>query len=359
MREEKRSELIHDALNFLDEEMIEDVDELRGSVVEREAPKKRYSWRKWTALAASVCVLIIVGAVWGSSGELGIFEMGFVTLESDNANNDKQDGFSDESVVEDMEANEEKDVLDVEISDGTDLELEESAITIPALKVNLKKEDGIASDMMGFFIYEGRCYVQICDYMTSDVVGDYVCTSTGLIDEWTSKDGYVELAGSIEAKFYEVKGINPEFMLCTVYEDGVVETFVHNNGITLSRGWELLADRLGIEEGFKKVSYLTASEWEKQYQTKQEPTVIGEEHREVFDKFLAAFGERKFVLKENISTNIRAEAIYHLYITTPEGVPLHFLLLRDGYVSYYGLDQVCVKIDERIYDAVVDILEEN
>ena len=352
MREENRSEIIQDALNFLDDALIEEVEELRGGVVEKERPKKSYSWKKWTALAASVCVLIIAGTLWNGLNK------GFTNVESDRANNNKQEGFWDGVDAEDMEEDEaEKDLVDGDISVGTDLEVGESAITIPTLKINLKKEDGLASDMIGFFIYEGRCYVQTCDYMTKDVVGDYVCTSTGLIDEWTSKDGYVELAGSVEAKFYEVKGMNPEFMLCTVYEDGVVETYVHNNGITLNRGWELLTDRLGMEEEFQKVSYLTGNEWEKQYQTKQEPTVISEEHREIFDKFLASFGENKFILKKNVSTNTKAEAVYHLYITTQEDVPLHFLLFRDGYVSYYGLDQVCIKIDERIYDAVVDILK--
>ncbi|MBQ2901543.1 MAG: hypothetical protein IJE49_06805 [Agathobacter sp.] len=352
MREENRSEIIHDALNLLDDALIEEVEELRGGVVEKEIPKKIYSWKKWTALAASVCVFFVAGAVWNLGLEKDIFSIGFVNVESKDA----EAGLKNDA-DEDMENEEVKDLLDGNISDGIDAEAEESAITIPALNVNLKKENGLASDMIGFFIYEGRCYVQTCDYMTKDVVGDYVCTSTGLIDEWTSKDGYVEFAGSIEAEFYEVKGINPEFMLCTVYEDGVVETFVHNNGITLGRGWELLADRLGMEEEFKQVSYLTGEEWEKQYQTKQEPTTISDEHREIFDKFLASYGENKFVLKKNISTNAKAEAVYHLYITTKEDVPLHFLLLRDGYVSYYGLDQVCVKIDEKIYEAVVDILK--
>ena len=32
MKEEKYSEIIHDALNFLDDEMIEEVDRLRGGV---------------------------------------------------------------------------------------------------------------------------------------------------------------------------------------------------------------------------------------------------------------------------------------------------------------------------------------
>ena len=64
MREENRSEIIHDALNLLDDALIEEVEELRGGVVEKEIPKKIYSWKKWTALAASVCVFFVAGAVW-------------------------------------------------------------------------------------------------------------------------------------------------------------------------------------------------------------------------------------------------------------------------------------------------------
>lgn len=83
MREENRSEIIHDALNFLDDEMIEEVDRLRGGVsvenastqtqVQDEndklisfASENRHPWRKWVALAAGIC-LVIVGNVWEAS----------------------------------------------------------------------------------------------------------------------------------------------------------------------------------------------------------------------------------------------------------------------------------------------------
>lgn len=82
MREENRSEIIHDALNFLDDEMIEEVDRLRGGIVdvapstpidnvnttqESSIQREFRPWRKWAALAASVCVLIIVGTLWNGS----------------------------------------------------------------------------------------------------------------------------------------------------------------------------------------------------------------------------------------------------------------------------------------------------
>lgn len=67
MSNENRSELIHDALNLLDEDMIEDVDRLRGNAAEtvEETKKiKKVPWRRWTALAASICVLVIGGWAW-------------------------------------------------------------------------------------------------------------------------------------------------------------------------------------------------------------------------------------------------------------------------------------------------------
>lgn len=100
MREEKYSEIIHDALNFLDDEMIEEVDHLRGGVsvesvsaqasIQEEVKdftqtkrngvvgneqKKPTPWRKWAALAASICLLVVVGNAWEMLQE-GVFDTG-------------------------------------------------------------------------------------------------------------------------------------------------------------------------------------------------------------------------------------------------------------------------------------------
>lgn len=355
MKQEKRSEIIHDALNLLDDEMIEEVEKIRGGVVldkvmasttEEESKEEQElfvqqefcPWRKWVALAASVCVLILAGGVWNAG-----ISKGWVDVESENSNH-AQGHAEDEWINK-----------DVEIYDKAESEAINSEEN-----VHLQQEEELASDMSLFFIYEGHCYVQTCDYMTKDVVGDYVCTTTGRIDEWTNEDGYVELAGSIAAKFYEVKGIDPEFMLCTVYENDVVETFI-NNAITLDKGSELLVDRIGLEENYKQVSYLTDREWENQYKTKQKPTVISEEHRELFDRFIDSFNEGDFVSTKSMGMNkdvvYDSDAIYHLYITTQEGVLLHFLLLDNGYVSFSGLEQLCLQVDEGIVRDIMNVLE--
>lgn len=372
MKQENRSEIIHEALNMLDDEMIEEVEKLRGEVVldkaakptiehkkenmydvdasNSEAQKEFRPWRKWGALAASVCVLILAGGIWNAGIKEPIFQMGDgnIAMEDGGIGEDKFQGEAEkqEDISDDMNADgmitddvaEGENIQDEDQNMGNSMKPENGAtVTIPALEILLRQEDGVEADMLGFFIYQGRCYVQTCDYVTKDVVGDYVCSSTGFIDEWTREDGYVELAGSIEAKFYDVKGINPEFMLCTIHDDGTVETYIHNNGITLDKGSELLVDRLNLDENY-----------------------IAEEHRAVFDRFIASFNEGDFIYTRSIGWNTvyDADAEYHLYITTEEGVPLHFMMLGDGYVAFHGLNQVCLKVDEEVYNEIIDVLED-
>ena len=82
MRKEERSEIIHDALGMLDDDIIEEADRLRGHVAETVAEreehimvskeqqesgkgwKKTIRWRRWTALAASICLLLIGSWAW-------------------------------------------------------------------------------------------------------------------------------------------------------------------------------------------------------------------------------------------------------------------------------------------------------
>ena len=83
MREENSSEILHEALNFLEEEIIEETDKLRGGILVEKTnrmstkgaedeikvmvQKELHPWRKWVALAASVGLLIIVGGVWNAT----------------------------------------------------------------------------------------------------------------------------------------------------------------------------------------------------------------------------------------------------------------------------------------------------
>lgn len=419
MREEKRSAVIQDALQYLDEDIIETVRKLRGGVVERTevcdiqdaAEEKVYNekytetesfmekwnrkfphWRKWTAIAASICVLIIGAEIWNAviagtknAGNLSDFQQGAnpemeSALQNGASGDLEQDDYNtvkDESTVDtdklkpgdqspsnsSSSDNQETDYSKEEVSEFVDVSESESksAINIPAMQVSLKKQEDMASDMVAFFIYDGRCYVhQEYIYDGADCVGDYVGTSNGMIDEWTKEDGYVDYAGSISGKFYEVKGIDSEFMLCMQYSNGIVETFIHNNGIQLSNGADLAEDRLQLKERYIAISFLTDAERD----SGQRPQKINEYDKELFDSFIDSYNKGAFQFVKDTELDVNGgndtnEQIYHLYFTTEEGVVLHFWLLGEGYVAFQGLNQICVQIDKGIYKEVLAVLLED
>jgi len=109
MREENSSEIFHEALNFLEEEIIEETDKLRGGVladkttqlstrgaadeIKAMVQKELRPWRKWVALAASVGLLIIVGGVWNASigKDTGNSSENYLTRDEETAEEKQQD----------------------------------------------------------------------------------------------------------------------------------------------------------------------------------------------------------------------------------------------------------------------------
>lgn len=113
MRGEKRSEIIHDALNFLDDEMIEEVDALRGGFVttketmeeetvtemKKKAVRKGTAWRKWAALAASISLFILVGKVWsGMDSTAEDMNMGLQNQESIQEDENQENIYPDSNL---------------------------------------------------------------------------------------------------------------------------------------------------------------------------------------------------------------------------------------------------------------------
>ncbi len=393
MRKEDRAEIIQDALNLLDDELILEADELRekaantniehGSISKINTDNKRThkkigkSWHRFMALAASVAVFFIAGFVWSR----GIVPNGTNT----------QEGYLEERAVEDTQK---KDVVTDELNAASDAEevvksesqmLQESqvqihlpdqrieelagveslaSIEIPALEVELGKNDLVEADMMGFFIYEGRCYVQSEYYKSGfSLVGDYVGTSIGMIDEWTKEEGYVDYAGSVSGKFYEVKGYDPSFMLCMKYENGAVETFINNNGIILGKGSDLMEDRLHLKENFGKVTFKTQKEWNETLE-EENSHVLPEEYDELMERFFDSFSSGDFVYIKDTTLDVNGASRYHenmdnyhLTFYTKDGLRFDFVLYEDGYVSFHGFDSVCVQIEPSLYEDMIEVLK--
>ncbi len=306
-------QLLH-AVGDMPDEMIEDA-------VLPAVPVRRIHWGRWAALAACLAVAVVCVFVaryfTGGGSDSGCPGVAY-----------------DESV----------------------------GVTIPPMEVQLGSSAGEAADMIAFFIYGGRSYVhyETVDGQYADtVIGEHLGHATGLINEWTPREGYVELAGSVEGDFYAVRGFDPGFLLCMRWGDGDVALFVNDNGLTLRTGADLYEDRLHLTENYTGLTYETHDSWN---EGPEELRTLSPEYEPAVRDFIAALDAAPFLPREAIpepegQSFYDVLETYHVYFQTPSGVPVHIRLLDGGYVIFTGLYPVCVQVDQAAYDAFVSLLD--
>ena len=302
------------------EDLYQSFNKIDDDILERSetsVKKKSTAWIKWGAMAACLC-LVVGGIVWGAK-----------TLSPKE--------------------------------EPSEYSVSEEGIIIPAMEVTLSSETAAMSDMIGFFIYEGRCYVYYENFSeVEEVVGEYLGTVTGMIDEWTPEEGYVDFAGSIRGDFYSVKGYDPKFMLCTKEANGIVTMYICNNGITLKYGKELYEDRLHLSGNIAGVQYESRESW---FYSKEELYELDKEEAYIRE-FIEKLAEEEFLLCQDVAVQEDWEhmvdsEIYHLYFNMKDGTKIHLRLHEDGYVRFQGLWDLCVKIPEECYDKLIDAFMQN
>lgn len=287
-----RKEHLGDALNMLSDDIIEETDKIRTN----SKPKRR--WERPIIAAACIC-LIVAGVLAGR-----IFS-------------DRADG-----------------------------------VTIPKREVSLSAEQ--SADMLRFFIYRGNCYVEYDRiYDDADIIGKRLGTATGLIDEWTPQDGYVELAGSVKGDFYEVKGYDPSFMLCMKDADGSIFLYVRDSGLTLKYGSELYTDRLHLAGNYASVQYESHDSWFNSRHELYRLNASDDLIRDLIDGLNAA----EFVPYDETENIYSETASYHLYFKMQDGTTVHILLWKDGYVIYQGLWGAFVQLQKDSYNKLLEVLE--
>ena len=274
--------------------------------------KKKNSWVKWGAMAACLCLVIMGMVLWAQTTQ--------------------------------------------KLPEGGSPIISENGVTIPPLDVSLSPD--VAADMLAFFIYQGRCYVQYEWIQDENIVGEYLGTAIGLIDEWTPKEGYVELAGSVSGDFYEVKGYDSTFMLCMKEPDGVVSTYICNNGITLKYGSELYEDRLHLSGNIESVQYESNDSW---YYSKGDFHQIDGVNDIILD-FISDMDFAQFIPYDAVSldqgkTSLEETGLYHLYFRLKNGTTVRLRLYENGYVRFDGMWSLCVQVSEETYGVLLDLLK--
>ena len=289
----KGERLLH-ALGEVDEDYLAQVDKLRRIP----AKKKRHTW---IPLAACLCLVAGVAA-WALRGGMGL-----PGKEGDQANSNG-------------------------ITEST------QGVYVPPLKVELSQAQPEAMiDMIGFFIYQGRLYAQM-DVVEQgqDLVGEQLGESSGTIDEWTSEDQYLEGTGSVGGPFYEVKGYDPKYMLCMVYDYGV-ELFWNNCDITVSTGGDVLEEVFRLSDGIARAEFQSESDVQKDTGHMTTITRLNQ---------LAAWVNALDQAPALASTETdMGQCLGHLYLTKADGVTMHLRLMGKDYVQVAELPDVCWQME--------------
>ncbi len=351
-------EKIQDALNLIDDELLLEVEELRRAPQQRRVPM----WQRLTAIAACLCMLVGAvyagGLIWGQFGNEEFLTADETATVTEGA---VEQGIMEdkaEDVAEEETATEETAEECFETSEGEERQNAAggalpaaTGVTIAPLAVDLCDHPDQIVDMLPFFIYQGRSYVY---YGTledaSQLKGEYLDTATGLIDEWTEEDGYIDLAGSVTGDFYAVNGFETDFVLCMQRSDGAVEIFMNNNDITLYTGADLLKARFKVDGQFT-AKCMSRDRW---FNSKGVPYEMDEEGNEQIWALVEAMFDAPFVYSEDIPMRGNAENIYdmelyHLYLHLNNGMVVHLRLFDGGYVQLDGLRPVCIQVEEDVF----------
>ena len=273
-------------------------------------PKKKNIWVKWGAMAACLSLIFIGTMIWRQSTPTH--------------------------------------------NEGPGVTVSEDGVTIPRTNIPLSASADEAADMIGFFIYQGRCYVQY-EWIYNDVnfIGEYLGTATGFIDEWTPADGYVDFAGSVKGDFYAVKGISPEFMLCMRSDDGSVTTYINDNGITLKTGMDLFEDRLHVSETCTGLTYQTHGAW---HSGDDGYFILKESYEQERTLFLEALDQALFLPRQDAPYDFD-QVLYHIDLTSESGMNVKLRLFPDGYVYFDGIRSVFLKMETESCERFVALLD--
>ena len=214
-----------------------------------------------------------------------------------------------------------------------------------------------AADMVPFVIYGGRMYErsQVLEGdAAEELMGEYLFTSPGYIDEWSSPEEYTDGTGSVAGDVYTVKGYDSAFRLCIPIDGGaLLELYDTLDGITLRTGEDLYGERLHLRENWREAEYQTHDDWNSNEDTFRTPELTEEEIAAFIDALYA--GEFEYWGAGSETGDIYSLGLEqkHLYFRLADGSSVELRLFENGLVKYTPLrDRVLVDASGAAFDAV-------
>lgn len=207
-----------------------------------------------------------------------------------------------------------------------------AGIYVPPLEVETNVDAAVEADMLSFFIYQGRLYVECSRAQNgAGLVGEKLGTSNGRIDEWTPDCGYVEGSGTAWGDFYAVNGYDPAHLLCMTWEDGTVALYWNNNDITVQTGGDVLEEVFHMSGQVVKATMQGADVEDRAEISRLED--------------LNAWVEELCAAPALWDGDSPSEVLGYLYLENQDGVTVELALHEGGKVGIYGLGEVSFQLD--------------
>lgn len=285
-----RGEPILDALEQVDETFL----------YETQCARQRRKHRKWPMVSLAACLCLVVAGVmmvqpWRSVPE--------------------SNGLPGKA-----ESNQ------AEMGNGS------AGVYVPPMEVPMGGDAHMEADMLSFFIYQGRIYVECGRTQNgAGLVGEKLGTSNGRIDEWTPDSGYVEGSGTAWGDFYAVNGYDPSHLLCMTWEDGTVALYWNNNDITVQTAGDVL------DEVFHMSGQVVKA------------TMQGADVEAVSE--ISRLDELNDWVEELCATPAQwdgdspSEVLGYLYLENQDGVTVELAVCEGGAVGIYGLGELSFQLD--------------
>ena len=326
---------IMDSIGNIDPKFI---DSAENSIINKERKTKRISTKTWGLLAASICLVLLVGAIYIISRN---------TPEPPTPNTSQ---FANNDV-------------DVSTAKG---------VYIPAAQMPAGLSGDASADMIGLVVYKGSIYIESEYYDHTEAIkiepllDEYLGQANGKIDEWSEKNEYeTKFASTIGGSVYSVRGYSTDFRICIKNEypgdDGnkrISISFMDRlNDITLTAGKDLFEDRLQISGNIESITWQSHDDWNYEIKNYHELDMTSNRWTEFMNAVDAA--EFEYLWNEDSpSTIYSVEEQLHLILNMKDGTQVQLRLIAGGYVGYQPLGWYFVKIPEDIFNALYSMCTE-
>lgn len=326
---------IMDSIGNIDPKFIESAE---NSKIKKERKTKRISTKTWGLLAASICLVALVGVIY------------IISRNTPEPPTPNTSGFANNDV-------------DVSTAKG---------VYIPAAQMPAGLSGNASADMIGLVVYQGNIYKESEYYNHEDalkiepLLNEYLGQATGTIDEWSDKKEYeTEYASSIGGSVYSVSGYNTDFRVGLKNEytddDGNKQlsiTFMDRlNGITLTTGKDLFEDRLQISGNIESVTWQSHNDWFNDIQNYHELDMTNTRWANFIKEIDTA--EFEYLWNGNSTSSIyNVDEQLHLILNMKDDTQVPLRLIADGYVGYEPLGWYFVKIPEDTFNALYSMCTE-